>query len=283
MPPKRNNPLREQQGIAMIMVLCLGALFVALSAALVYAASLMMANANRQLPEQDVQELAVSFSDVLDQELQDYTGVKMDDKKEPIKDEQGNLQKDDDGSLGYFINYNYVRPEDDSGRQNNYGVDTDHTFTLEAPDGVDELTVTLRKTIGDDNDDEENIVQSYTVAGSDVTSLNQNLKGREESCSEAGLHDYDITVTVKVVKGDQSCSYTRKYQHTGFYELYYTFGNNRNAKYTRQGMEGTDTLVFDGAASTTYKVTASTTDTIYLRYRMDTATRCRFDRITTDN
>lgn len=29
----------------------------------------MMANADRQLPEQDVYELAVSFSDVLEQEL----------------------------------------------------------------------------------------------------------------------------------------------------------------------------------------------------------------------
>ena len=44
MPPKRNRPLRDQQGLAMILVLCLGALFVALAAALVYAASLMMAN-----------------------------------------------------------------------------------------------------------------------------------------------------------------------------------------------------------------------------------------------
>ena len=76
MPPKRNRPLRDQQGLAMILVLCLGALFVALAAALVYAASLMMANADRQLPEQDVYELAVSFSDVLEQELLHYTGAK---------------------------------------------------------------------------------------------------------------------------------------------------------------------------------------------------------------
>ena len=41
MPPKCNRPLRDQQGLAMILVLCLGALFVALAAALVYAASLM--------------------------------------------------------------------------------------------------------------------------------------------------------------------------------------------------------------------------------------------------
>ena len=49
MPPKRNRPLRDQQGLAMILVLCLGALFVALAAALECAASLMMANADRPL------------------------------------------------------------------------------------------------------------------------------------------------------------------------------------------------------------------------------------------
>ena len=64
--------LRGEQGLSMILVLCIGALFVALAAALVYAASLMMANADRQLPEQDVYELAVSFSDVLEQELLHY-------------------------------------------------------------------------------------------------------------------------------------------------------------------------------------------------------------------
>lgn len=37
--------LRGEQGLSMILVLCIGALFVALSAALVYAASVLTANA----------------------------------------------------------------------------------------------------------------------------------------------------------------------------------------------------------------------------------------------
>ena len=45
------------------------ALFVALSAALVYAASVLTANANRQLLEQEAYQLATSFSDVLEGEL----------------------------------------------------------------------------------------------------------------------------------------------------------------------------------------------------------------------
>ena len=133
MPPKRNRPLRDQQGLAMILVLCLGALFVALAAALVYAASLMMANADRQLPEQDVYELAVSFSDVLEQELLHYTGA---------KEKDGAMTEENDQSIGYFINHIYVKK---GSIDNPYGDDTDHTFTLQAPEGIDEMTVTLNK------------------------------------------------------------------------------------------------------------------------------------------
>ena len=50
---KARDILRGQQGLSMILVLCIGALFVALSAALVYAASVLTANANRQLLEQE--------------------------------------------------------------------------------------------------------------------------------------------------------------------------------------------------------------------------------------
>ena len=61
--------LRGEQGLSMILVLCIGALFVALSAALAYAASVLTANANRQLLEQEAYQLATSFSDVLEGEL----------------------------------------------------------------------------------------------------------------------------------------------------------------------------------------------------------------------
>ena len=66
---KARDILRDQQGLSMILVLCIGALFVALSAALVYAASVLTANANRQLLEQEAYQLATSFSDVLEGEL----------------------------------------------------------------------------------------------------------------------------------------------------------------------------------------------------------------------
>ena len=273
MPPKRTNPLREQRGVAMILVLCLGALFVALAAALVYASSLMMANANRQLPEQDVYELAVSFSDVLEQELTGYTGA--------ADDGTGTLKEPNDNSLGYFINHIYVK----KGSINNpYGDDTDHTFTLDAPEGVDSLTVTLRKTAGDDSSEEGNLLETYSIAaGEDMAVLNQTLSSKETDYNERGIDDYDITVTVRVEKGGQSYAYTRQYRHTGFYQYYYT-RDTSNTQLERSGAEGTTTLVMKNLATgETVNIPNSSASTLYLRYRMDADTACRFTRITSTN
>ena len=153
----------------------------------------MLSNADRQLPEQDVYELAASFSDVLEQELLHYTGLNADGSA------------NGDGSLGYFINNTYVRK---GGIKNVYGEDTDHTFTLQAPAGVDELTVTLRKTLSeaygetaDESTSDSNILISYDIASNtDLQNLSEVMKSREQSYKENGLADYDITVTLKTTK-----------------------------------------------------------------------------------
>ena len=58
---KARGIMQNQQGLSMILVLCIGAVFAALSAALVYAASVLTANANRQLIEQEVYTLQRAF------------------------------------------------------------------------------------------------------------------------------------------------------------------------------------------------------------------------------
>ena len=239
MPPKRNRPLRDQQGLAMILVLCLGALFVALAAALVYAASLMMANADRQLPEQDVYELAVSFSDVLEQELLHYTGA---------KEKDGAMTEENDQSIGYFINHIYVKK---GSIDNPYGDDTDHTFTLQAPEGIDE----------------------------NLSNLLIKLRNQSQNGSTVNVDDYVIRVTVKVVKGDQSYSYTRKYKHTGIYSYYYTL-DDTNTRYSYSGAEGDTALRLTNMATREERtVTKNDASTLYLRYSMDTDSACIFTRI----
>ncbi len=271
MPPKRNRPLHDQQGLAMILVLCLGALFVALAAALVYAASLMMANADRQLPEQDVYELAVSFSDVLEQELLNYTGA---------EEKDGKMTEKDDQSIGYFINHIYVKK---GSIDNPYGDDTDHTFTLQAPEGIDEMTVTLNKHSSDDMDESDNVLQSYELSQYTPMDLSALLESGESDFATAGIHDYDISVTVRVTKGEESYAYTRKYQHYGKYQVYYTFDTSTTAQWTSHSMRGTDTLVFTNNLGNERSVTKDSTGTLYQRYRMDTDTACRFTRITADD
>lgn len=272
MPQKRKSPLQDQQGLAMILVLCLGALFVALAAALVYASSLMMANANRQLPEQDVYELAVSFSDVLEQELLHYTGAEADDS--------GSMAETNDQSIGYFINHIYVKK---GSIDNPYGDDTDHTFTLQAPDGIDAMTVTLNKHPSDDMDESGNVLESYELSQSTPLELSAVLDSGEASFKEKGIHDYDITVTVRVAKGEESYAYTRKYQHYGMYQVYYTFDSNTTSQWTSHSMDNETSLIFSNTTGGTKTVTKDSTGTLYQRYRMDADTACRFTRITADD
>ena len=276
MPPKRNRPLHDQQGLAMILVLCLGALFVALAAALVYAASLMMANADRQLPEQDVYELAVSFSDVLEQELLHYEGG----------------EKNGD-SLGYFINNTYVRK---GGLNNVYGDDTDHVFSLQAPQGVDEMSVTLRKTLSEEygedeteNTSESNILVTFEIQPgvTDLQNQGETLAMREESYKSKGIADYDISVTVKAKKDDETYAVTRKYRHIGMYEIYYTIDNG-TAQWTFSGFKKDETgeyLLFEAPGNQTRRITATDAVTLDMRYHIedDAVYACKFERITTND
>ena len=127
---KARDILRGQQGLSMILVLCIGALFVALSAALVYAASVLTANANRQLLEQEAYQLATSFSDVLEGELNTPTS-----------------------SFAAFVNDSFMTSTAYGG--DIYGSPSQpYSYTWKAADadtsGAEEITVTLRRRPGED-------------------------------------------------------------------------------------------------------------------------------------
>ena len=148
--------LRGEQGLSMILVLCIGALFVALSAALVYAASVLTANANRQLLEQEAYQLATSFSDVL----------------------EGELNKRD-SSFAKFVNEQFMFSQ-------SYGKDI---YDLESqpkefawkpngsqPDGgAEAITVTLRRRPGDGADKLNQTANSTNAT--DLRNLLDTLEG----------------------------------------------------------------------------------------------------------
>lgn len=215
--------LRGEQGLSMILVLCIGALFVALSAALVYAASVLTANANRQLLEQEAYQLATSFSDVL----------------------EGELNKQD-SSFAEFVNEQFMFSQ-------SYGKDI---YDLESqpkefawkpngsqPDGgAEAITVTLRRRPGDGADKLNQTANSETASA-----LLGEIKPWEGGENRKGMAivDLQLDITVTVTKNGESFAFTRTYDRTVKYDsdgskakdnkfpkVYYTI-NNSTTKYYR--------------------------------------------------
>ncbi len=187
--------LRGEQGLSMILVLCIGALFVALSAALAYAASVLTANANRQLLEQEAYQLATSFSDVL----------------------EGELNKRD-SSFAKFVNEQFMFSQ-------SYGKDI---YDLESqpkefawkpngsqPDGgAEAITVTLRRRPGDGADKLNQTANSTSVT--DLLNLLNTLEGEDRKGME--IVDLQLDITVTVTKNGESFAFTRTYDRTVKYD-----------------------------------------------------------------
>lgn len=187
--------LRGEHGLSMILVLCIGALFVALSAALVYAASVLTANANRQLLEQEAYQLATSFSDVL----------------------EGELNKRD-SSFAKFVNEQFMFSQ-------SYGKDI---YDLESqpkefawkpkgsqPDGgAEAITVTLRRRPGDGADKLNQTANSTSVT--DLLNLLNTLEGEDRKGME--IVDLQLDITVTVTKNGESFAFTRTYDRTVKYD-----------------------------------------------------------------
>ena len=187
--------LRGEQGLSMILVLCIGALFVALSAALVYAASVLTANANRQLLEQEAYQLATSFSDVL----------------------EGELNKRD-SRFAKFVNEQFMFSQ-------RYGKDI---YDLESqpkefawkpkgsqPDGgAEAITVTLRRRPGDGADKLNQTANSTNAT--DLRNLLDTLEGENRKGME--IVDLQLDITVTVTKNGESFAFTRTYDRTVKYD-----------------------------------------------------------------
>lgn len=187
--------LRGEQGLSMILVLCIGALFVALSAALVYAASVLTANANRQLLEQEAYQLATSFSDVLEGKLNNK-----------------------DSSFAKFVNGQFMFSQ-------SYGKDI---YDLESqpkefawkpkgsqPDGgAEAITVTLRRRPGDGADKLNQTANSTNAT--DLRNLLDTLEG--ENRKGMAIVDLQLDITVTVTKNGESFAFTRTYDRTVKYD-----------------------------------------------------------------
>lgn len=228
MQNKLRRILQKQDGIAILLVLCLGALFVALAAALGYAASVLTANANSQLREQQAYQLAVSFSDVLEQEL-----------------------KDKDSKFAEFINDAYMYSvaygtniyTQESGKTVMNGSTTDTNAA-----NADKLTLTLQRRPGTEAD--------YLTAGRSIPYGSADDLAKTLSDIASSTHtvkDLELDVTVKAEKDGVSYAYTVNYVRSAHYEVsYYTLNNNDTTHYTWNAADkkfhvGTTTVDVTGA------------------------------------
>lgn len=214
--------LRGEQGLSMILVLCIGALFVALSAALVYAASVLTANANRQLLEQEAYQLATSFSDVLEGELN-----KRDSSFAKFVNEQFMFSQ----SYGKDIYDLESQPKEFAWKPNDSQPDA----------GAEAITVTLRRRPGDGADKLNQTANS--TSATDLRDLLNTLEGENRKGME--IVDLQLDITVTVTKNGESFAFTRTYDRTVKYDsdgskakdnkfpkVYYTI-NNSTTKYYR--------------------------------------------------
>lgn len=220
---KARDILRGQQGLSMILVLCIGALFVALSAALVYAASVLTANANRQLLEQEAYQLATSFSDVLEGELNTPTS-----------------------SFAAFVNDSFMTSTAYGG--DIYGSPSQpYSYTWKAADadtsGAEEITVTLRRRPGED-------AEKLNLSG--VGQSVSTKSGWRDQLTSWQSNDYLLTdlqldVIVTATKAGESFAYTVTYDRQVHYPVSgYTFDDDTTV-YTWS--KGTNTFASPGLSS----------------------------------
>ena len=209
MQNKLRRILQKQDGIAILLVLCLGALFVALAAALGYAASVLTANANSQLREQQAYQLAVSFSDVLEKELKDETS----DFAKFINETYMN-------SVAYGTNI-YTQ---ESGKTVMNGSAAGTNAAAEA----DKLTLTLQRRPGAEADF---LTAGIPIPYSTADDLAKTLSGKQSP--EHTVKDLELDITVKAEKDGVSYAYTVNYVRSAHYDvLYYTLDNDDTTHYT---------------------------------------------------
>ena len=207
MQNKLRRILQKQDGIAILLVLCLGALFVALAAALGYAASVLTANANSQLREQQTYQLAVSFSDVLEKEL---------------KDETSEFAKFINDTYMYSVAYGTNIYTQESGKtvMNGSAADTNAA-------NADKLTLTLQRRPGTEAD---YLTAGRSIPYSDADDLATALSEMESSTHT--VKDLELDVTVKAEKDGVSYAYTVNYVRSAHYEVsYYTLNTDDTTHY----------------------------------------------------
>lgn len=198
MQQKLRQTLQNERGVSLVIVLCIGALLIALSAAMMYGASLLTASANHQIQQEDVYQLAKTFGDQIEAQL----------TKEPLD----LLEKNNNRSTTFaeFLQNSFLT--------SSYGPDADYTFLAtnqqNDPD-FGTIRLILRKEqmepeameslTGDGDTVVQNIPNTF---GNTNVSENSELKGKVYSKTKK---DYLIVVTIEAEREGKKFRYTQYY------------------------------------------------------------------------
>lgn len=168
---REDKKIRDQQGISLAIVLCVGALLVTLSALLVRQSSGAAGNLSREVAREQAYQLAVSFSDRL-------------------KDSLCGARAGEDG-LAAFLNQHFLTAEYDAQPLTlTSGTETDAAYG--------EITLTLEK---------QALPMTRTVPTGQASELEVILTGWDNT----QVADYLVKVTVTATLPTTAFSYTESY------------------------------------------------------------------------
>lgn len=198
------NTLRRSRrsGVSLIVALCAVAVLIGLSLSIVYSSSMLLSRANRKIGRERCYQLAQSFAQVLDSELQEYKTIKPE------------------------LDTNFA-PEGCFYREVNNILAEDTGLGIYDPDRSDETTACYNAGSTEDN------YGRITILLRDVTDVQDPITGDTfeydarnegtEKAEQTTFNRHQVWVGVKAEKGADSYMYTTEYRRKDSFQPIYTW------------------------------------------------------------
>lgn len=212
--------LNRRSGVAMVLVLCVSAFFVAFAAAMVYAAGMVTAQSNQRLKEERCYQLAKSYGKVLTKELTKY---------EKKTDDAGNSLAS--GSFYTFANY-FLDSSQYLEYNSDYSSSTTYNFVLDNVELTDlfqspledtsygNITISLKKETNSNED-------TNSMKGGEITDVKSgtDYTGQIESIENTTVRSYNLILDVTSYYEDVSYTYTQEFSREEKYPVSFKYGD----------------------------------------------------------
>lgn len=208
----------EKKGISMVLVLCVSAFFVAFAAAILYTAGTLTAQSNLRLKEERCYQLAGSYADVLEKELQKFDNKSNSTEQKETFYSFANSFLDDTQYLDYSDDY------PDTTKYNFLVNDTNLSDLSKTagslPEGYGNVRIALSKE--KNNTDGTDQLKQGEIPISDGV----NYKTEIERIKNIIVRQYNLTVDVTASYEDATYTYSTEYAREEKYEVKFTHKGN---------------------------------------------------------